>query len=104
LAGRHRNRDEPVCANFQSGIVGVRVFATVELRVRLGARCDRHPVASSMPTTMAKLQELGACKSELMVKRYVHSAPEQLLGPATGLADFFGTPRADRIPRARASC
>jgi len=39
-------------------------------------------------TTMAELQELGAWKSELMVKRYAHFAPEQLRAAAAKLATF----------------
>ena len=38
-------------------------------------------------TTMAELQELGAWKSEVMVKRYAHFAPEQLRAAAK-LATF----------------
>ena len=41
-------------------------------------------------TTIAELQELGAWKSELMVKRYAHFAPEQLRSAATRLGTFFG--------------
>ena len=43
-------------------------------------------------TTIAELQELGAWKSELMVKRYAHFAPEQLRSAATKLGTFLGTP------------
>ena len=39
-------------------------------------------------TTLAELQELGAWKSELMVKRYAHFAPEQLRKAADRLATF----------------
>jgi hypothetical protein len=39
-------------------------------------------------TTLAELQELGAWKSELMVKRYAHFAPEQLGTAADRLATF----------------
>ena len=39
-------------------------------------------------TTLAELQELGAWKSELMVKRYAHFAPEQLRRAADRLATF----------------
>jgi integrase len=39
-------------------------------------------------TTMAELQELGAWKSELMVKRYAHFAPEHLRAAAAKLATF----------------
>ena len=42
-------------------------------------------------TTMAELQELGAWKSELMVKRYAHFAPEQLRAAAAKLATFSAT-------------
>ena len=38
-------------------------------------------------TTIAELQ-LGAWKSELMVKRYAHFAPEQLRAAAAKLATF----------------
>ena len=40
-------------------------------------------------TTMAELQELGAWKSALMVKRYAHFAPEQLRAAAAKLATFW---------------
>ncbi len=43
-------------------------------------------------TCDAELQELGAWKSELMVKRYAHFAPEQLRSAATRLGTFLGTP------------
>jgi len=43
-------------------------------------------------TTIAELQEFGAWKSELMVKRYAHFAPEQLRSAATRLRTFLGTP------------
>jgi hypothetical protein len=39
-------------------------------------------------TTMAELQGLGAWKSELMVKRYAHFAPQQLGVAAAKLATF----------------
>jgi hypothetical protein len=39
-------------------------------------------------TTLAELQELGAWKSELMVNRYAHFAPEQLRKAADRLATF----------------
>jgi integrase len=39
-------------------------------------------------TTMAELQELGAWKSELMVKRYAQFAPDQLRAAAAKLATF----------------
>ena len=42
--------------------------------------------------TFAELQELGAWKSELMVKRYAHFAPEQLRAAAARLATFSSTP------------
>ena len=42
-------------------------------------------------TTMAELQELGAWKSGLMVKRYAHFAPEQLRAAAAKLATFSST-------------
>ena len=37
---------------------------------------------------IAELQELGAWKSELIVKRYAHFAPEQLRTAADRLATF----------------
>jgi len=42
-------------------------------------------------TTIAELQELGAWKSDLMVKRYAHFAPEQLRAAANRLATFSST-------------
>jgi len=42
-------------------------------------------------TTLAELQELGAWKSEAMVKRYAHFAPEQLRKAADRLATFWYT-------------
>jgi hypothetical protein len=42
--------------------------------------------------TMAELQELGAWKSEAMVRRYAHFAPEQLRAAADKLATFSYTP------------
>lgn len=42
-------------------------------------------------TTLGELQELGAWKSESMVKRYAHFAPEQLRRAADGLATFWYT-------------
>ena len=44
-----------------------------------------HVMAS---TTMAELQELGAWKSEAMVRRYAHFAPEQLRAAAGKLLHF----------------
>jgi hypothetical protein len=41
-------------------------------------------------TTIAELQEPGAWKPELMVKRYAHFAPEQLRSAAIRLGTFFG--------------
>ena len=43
-------------------------------------------------TTLGELQELGAWKSELMVKRYAHFAPEHLRAAADKLATFSYTP------------
>jgi integrase len=43
-------------------------------------------------TTLGELQELGAWKSELMVKRYAHFAPEHLRAAADKLATFSCTP------------
>jgi hypothetical protein len=42
-------------------------------------------------TTMAELQELGAWKVGLMVKRYAHFAPDQLRAAAAKFADVFAT-------------
>ena len=44
-------------------------------------------------TPIAELQELGAWKSETMVKRYAHFAPEHLRGAADRLATFWSTVR-----------
>jgi hypothetical protein len=52
-------------------------------------------------TTIAELQELGAWKSELMVKRYAHVAPEQLRSAATRLGTFLGTPGSAENAEAR---
>ena len=52
-------------------------------------------------TTIAELQELGAWKSELMVKRYTHFAPEQLRSAATRLGTFLGTPGSAENAEAR---
>ena len=43
-------------------------------------------------TPIAELQELGAWKSEVMVKRYAHFAPEHLRKAANRLGTFLGTP------------
>lgn len=42
-------------------------------------------------TSLGELQELGAWKSETMVKRYAHFAPEQLRSAADRLATFWST-------------
>jgi hypothetical protein len=42
-------------------------------------------------TTLGELQELGAWKSEAMVRRYAHFAPEQMLKAADRLATFWYT-------------
>jgi hypothetical protein len=42
-------------------------------------------------TTLGELQELGAWKTEGMVKRYAHFAPEQLRNAADRLATFLYT-------------
>ena len=52
-------------------------------------------------TTIAELQELGAWKSELMVKRYAHFAPEPLRSAATRLGTFLGTPGSAENAEAR---
>jgi hypothetical protein len=52
-------------------------------------------------TPIAELQELGAWKSERMVKRYAHFAPEQLSAAAARLATFSSIP-AGRLRRKRA--
>ncbi len=49
-------------------------------------------------TTMADLQELGAWKSALMVKRYVHFAPEQLRAATAKLATFSSTVPENETP------
>ena len=51
-------------------------------------------------TTMAELQELGAWKSALMVKRYAHFAPEQLRAAAAKLATFSSTVPENETPEA----
>jgi hypothetical protein len=51
-------------------------------------------------TTMAELQELGAWKSEAMVRRYAHFAPEQLRAAADKLATFSYTLRKSEPPEA----
>ena len=48
-------------------------------------------------TTVAELQELGAWKSELMVKRYAHFAPEQLRAAANRLGTFSYTAPPDTV-------
>jgi hypothetical protein len=42
-------------------------------------------------TTLGELQELGAWKTESMVRRYAHFAPEQLRKAADRLATFWST-------------
>ena len=42
-------------------------------------------------TTLGELQELGAWKSEAMVRRYAHFAPEQMRKAADRLATFWYT-------------
>ena len=42
-------------------------------------------------TTLGELQELGAWKSEAMVRRYAHFAPEQMRKAADRLATFWST-------------
>jgi len=54
-------------------------------------------------TTIAELHELGAWKSELMVKRYAHFAPEQLRSAATRLGTFSRTPGCAEKAEARKS-
>jgi integrase len=51
-------------------------------------------------TPLAELQELGAWKSELMVKRYAHFAPEQLRAAANRLATFSLQPANAAPPEA----
>jgi hypothetical protein len=41
--------------------------------------------------SLGELQELGAWKTETMVKRYAHFAPEQLRRAADRLATFWST-------------
>jgi integrase len=52
-------------------------------------------------TTMAELQELGAWKSALMVKRYAHFAPEQLRAAAAKLGFVYSTGKRSAESRAR---
>jgi hypothetical protein len=42
-------------------------------------------------TTLGELQEPGAWKSEAMVKRYAHFAPEQMRKAADRLSTFWYT-------------
>jgi hypothetical protein len=49
-------------------------------------------------TTMAELQELGAWKSAVMVKRYAHFASEQLRAAAAKLATFSSTVLENETP------
>jgi len=51
-----------------------------------------------MNAVTATLQELGAWKSELMVKRYAHFAPEQLRAAAAKLATFSSTVPENEAP------
>jgi integrase len=55
---------------------GIENFRWHDLRP---VRATWHVMAG---TTIAELQELGAWKSDLMVKRYAHFAPEQLRAAA----------------------
>jgi hypothetical protein len=55
-------------------------------------------------TTLGELQELGAWKSESMVKRYAHFAPEQLRRAADRLAAFSYTERKTGCSDERATC
>jgi hypothetical protein len=54
-----------------------------------------------MNAFIATLQELDAWKSELMVKRYAHFAPEQLRTAANRLGTFLGTPGSAANAEAR---
>jgi hypothetical protein len=54
-------------------------------------------------TTIAELQELGGWKSELMVKRYAHFAPEQLRAAAKRLGTFLYTGVPEERIEARAT-
>ena len=56
-----------------------------------------------MNAVIATLQELGAWKSELMVKRYAHFAPEQLRAAAPKLATFSSTVPENEAPEATQS-
>jgi len=54
-------------------------------------------------TTLGELQELGAWKSEAMVRRYAHFAPEQLRKAADRLTTFWYTaPKKDAADRPQA--
>jgi hypothetical protein len=55
-------------------------------------------------TTLGELKELGAWKSESMVKRYAHFAPEQLGSAADRLATFWYTERKTGCSDERATC
>jgi integrase len=51
-------------------------------------------------TTLGELQELGAWKTETMVKRYAHFAPEQLRKAADRLATFWYTAPKEAVGEA----
>lgn len=55
-------------------------------------------------TTLGELQELGAWKSEAMVKRYAHFAPEQLRRAADRFATFWYTERKTGCDKEHATC
>jgi len=55
-------------------------------------------------TTVGELQELGAWKSEAMVKRYAHFAPEQLRSAADRLATFWSTETKQVAAQDAATC
>jgi hypothetical protein len=58
----------------------------------------------SAGTTLGELQELGAWKSEAMVRRYAHFAPEQMRKAADRLAMFWYTgPKKPSVVNAQVS-
>ena len=77
----------------------LRVFADVQAAFGEQAFADFDHFMAGTP--IAELQALGAWKSELMVKRYAHFAPEQLRTAATRLGTFLGTPGSAENAEAR---
>jgi len=54
--------------------------------------------------TLGELGEFGAWKSETMIKRYAHFAPEQLRNAADRLARFWSTETKQVAARDAATC